>query len=279
LGTDSETRSVEALVAKAKALKEEGITAYCLTGSYKVPTLTLTGNIARDITFIDEIIGTKVAISDHRSSYPTPNELIKLVSETRRAGMIANKPGIVTIHMGDGKGSFEPLFNLLKKTDIPIFYLRPTHVGRLSLNDQLKFNKLGGYLDYTAIPIETNASRATSDKINQLIINGGRKDKITISSDGNGSFPVWDENDNLISFKKGGLENNFNIIKELVNKYKYNLEDVLPFVTKNIAESLRISNRKGIIQEGADADILLLDEKNIEITDVIALGKHIKNFK
>lgn len=34
LGTDSEAKSVEALVAKTKGLNEQEITAYCLTGSY-----------------------------------------------------------------------------------------------------------------------------------------------------------------------------------------------------------------------------------------------------
>lgn len=38
LGTDSITRSVENLVAKTKALRSEGLTAYCLTGAYEYPS-------------------------------------------------------------------------------------------------------------------------------------------------------------------------------------------------------------------------------------------------
>ena len=37
LGTDSRTRNVQNLLAKTKALNEEGITAYCLTGAYEIP--------------------------------------------------------------------------------------------------------------------------------------------------------------------------------------------------------------------------------------------------
>ena len=44
LGTDGITRSVENLLAKVKALREEGITAYCLTGSYGWPSVTVTGD-------------------------------------------------------------------------------------------------------------------------------------------------------------------------------------------------------------------------------------------
>ena len=43
LGTDGITRSVENLVAKAKALNDEGITAYTLTSAYVYPPTTLTG--------------------------------------------------------------------------------------------------------------------------------------------------------------------------------------------------------------------------------------------
>lgn len=56
LGTDAITRSVENLVAKTKALNEEGITAYCLTGSYEYPSITLTGSVQKDIAYINEVI-------------------------------------------------------------------------------------------------------------------------------------------------------------------------------------------------------------------------------
>ena len=68
LGTDGTTRSVANLVARTKAFREFGLTAYCLTGNYNYPSPTLTGSVMDDIVFVDEIIGVKIAISDHRSS-------------------------------------------------------------------------------------------------------------------------------------------------------------------------------------------------------------------
>ena len=65
LGTDGVTRSVENLVAKARALTEEGITAYCLTGAYGMPSPTITGSVEKDIMMVPPIIGTKIAVSDH----------------------------------------------------------------------------------------------------------------------------------------------------------------------------------------------------------------------
>ena len=60
LGTDGITRSVENLVAKAKALKEEGVSVYVHTGSYGYPSVTLTDSVKKDIVFIDEVIGVKL---------------------------------------------------------------------------------------------------------------------------------------------------------------------------------------------------------------------------
>lgn len=69
LGTDGITRSLENLVAKARALTEEGMTVYTLTSSYGYPPTTLTGSVERDIVLIPPMIGVKVPrYLDHRSS-------------------------------------------------------------------------------------------------------------------------------------------------------------------------------------------------------------------
>ena len=68
LGTDGIGRDMCALVAKTKGLNEQGMSAYCYTGSYQIPVRTLTDSIVKDIMMIQEIIGTgDRAISDHRS--------------------------------------------------------------------------------------------------------------------------------------------------------------------------------------------------------------------
>lgn len=110
LGTDGITRSIENLVAKARALTEEGITAYALTSAYGYPPITMTGSVEKDIMMVPPIIGVKVAVSDHRSSNPTGEELIRLATAARRAGLLSCTPGLVTMHMGSGKGGLDPIF-------------------------------------------------------------------------------------------------------------------------------------------------------------------------
>ena len=58
LGTDGITRHVESLLAKARGLENEGISTYIYSGSYEMPTPTITGSVRRDIVLIDKVIGT-----------------------------------------------------------------------------------------------------------------------------------------------------------------------------------------------------------------------------
>ena len=92
LGTDGRTRTVRDLLAKIKGYREWGLSAWALTGSYELPSQTITGSVGDDIALIEEIIGVKVAISDHRCSIPTTEELTRLAGEARVAGPCGQLP-------------------------------------------------------------------------------------------------------------------------------------------------------------------------------------------
>src|SRR5205085_1676470 len=80
LGVDTTMKTMPGLLAKAKALNEEGLNAYLWTGGYDVPPTTISGTARKDIMFIKEIIGTgEIAISDERSTDHVPHELARLV--------------------------------------------------------------------------------------------------------------------------------------------------------------------------------------------------------
>lgn len=78
LGTDGITRSVDNLYAKTRVLCEEGVSAYMLTGAYGYPSPTITGETDRDIVFVNEILGVKLAISDHRAPNVTGDSWFRL---------------------------------------------------------------------------------------------------------------------------------------------------------------------------------------------------------
>jgi beta-aspartyl-dipeptidase (metallo-type) len=120
LGTDGITRSPAALLAKARALDEEGITALVWTGHYAVPVQTLTGSIERDLLLIDKVIGAgEIAVSDHRSTQPTFDEFARVAAEARRGGILSGKAGIVNVHLGDGRRGLSLLRRIVEETEIP----------------------------------------------------------------------------------------------------------------------------------------------------------------
>ena len=103
LGTDDLTRSTSSLVAQVYALRESGLSAYCYTGGYHLPLTTLTGSVRSDVVHIEPILGVgELAISDHRSSQPTFEELARIAGDAHVAGLMTGKAGIVHFHLGDG---------------------------------------------------------------------------------------------------------------------------------------------------------------------------------
>ncbi len=193
LGTDGLTRSVENLVAKTKALNEEGITAYCLTGSYGYPPITLTGNLKKDVAFIQEVLGVKVAISDHRSSHMTKEEFTRVASDVRVASLMSGKPGLIVCHLGNGKRGLGPIFDVLDDTELPIWHFRPTHAQKVR-EDAIAFGKRGGYVDYTAGARGTGTAKSVVGAIEA----GIPAHLITVSTDSNSSQPRWNEKNEMV---------------------------------------------------------------------------------
>ena len=270
LGTDSTTRSIENLVAKAKALKEEGISTYVHTGAYEFPSPTLTGSVKKDIVFIDEIIGAKIALSDHRSSSLTQAELGRLASDVRVAGMLSGKAGILVAHMGNGEKGLQLINQVFEETDIPIRTIRPTHVNRKEelLMEAFEYAQNGGLIDLTC---GSNNELSPGKVIQRAESLGVPLENITISSDGYGSWSRYDEYDNMIEIGASQVSSLYQEFKTMVLNLGFDLEKALKFFTTNVSKSLGLYPQKGTIMEKSDADLIIIDD-NFEIETVIAKG-------
>lgn len=266
LGTDGTTRSVESVVARAKAIREEGLTAYCLTGSYDFPSPTVTGSVREDIVMLDEVIGVKIALADHRSSSITRQELTRLASEAVQGGVLANKAGEVHLHTGSGADQLDLLFQILEETNLPVTAFHPTHLGN-KMEAALRFAHLGGYIDFTA----GEDAAATAHTVARAL-REAPDGTVTMSSDGNGSVPVWNEKKEMIGIGAGLVENLHAAVAALVREEQIPLEQAVRPCTENVARALKLWPRKGCLAAGSDADILLLGEA-LNVDSLFAGGR------
>ncbi|WP_294188451.1 beta-aspartyl-peptidase [uncultured Clostridium sp.] len=278
IGTDGVCRDMASLLAKAKALEEEGITTYCYTGSYDIPVKTLTGSIKKDIMLIDKIIGIgEIAISDTRSSQATYDELIQAIAQSRVGGLLSGKSGIANIHLGDGTRKLGYLFRLADETELPITQILPTHINRngdLFKSGEEYINK-GGYIDLTtSTPVDQLApgELRASEALSILIRNNSNVENVTFSSDGNGSMPIFDDKGKLIKIGICSVSSLYEEVKECIKTYKIPIEDALKVITSNVSKVLKLYN-KGSIECGKDADLVLVNEDTLEIDTVISMGK------
>lgn len=277
LGTDGVARSVENLVAKAKGLKEEGVSAYCYTGSYSLPLTTLTGDIRKDIMMVEEIVGIgEVAISDHRSSAPGVLELAKVVSESRLGGILSGKSGVVNMHLGDGKQLLDPIYEVMKNSNIPVTQFLPTHINRNHdlFEAGIRHAQNGGYIDITTstTPLFIEYGEvAAPEALKRLLEAGVSFENVTMTSDGQGSLPSFDEEGVLNGLTVGSQLSLFDAVYNAYTHHEVPLEEGLRTITSSPASILKLSG-KGHIDAGMDADIVVLDQSG-RIDSVMALGR------
>lgn len=269
LGTDGVTRTMRDLVATTLGLREEGLSAWCYTGSYAVPVRTLTGSVRDDIVFVDPIVGVgELALSDHRSSQPTLDELLRIASDAYVAGLTANKSGVVHLHLGDGRRGLELVRRALETAELPARIWHPTHLNRnrglWEEAKQLARADRAPCFDVTAFPSDDDpevvgAATAVLDWIGA----GLPEERLTVSSDGGGCLPRFDQDGRMLEMEVGSVATLLETLRALVGA-GLALERAVALVTANPARVLGLDRPewggKGRIATGTDADLVVLDE-------------------
>lgn len=279
LGTDGVTRHVASLLAKARGLEDEGITAYIYSGSYEIPTPTITGSVRNDIILIDKVIGTgEIAMCDHRSSQSPKEAYQQITAEARVGGMLSGKAGVVNMHLGDGEDGLKMLYEITKNGEIPKTQIIPTHVNRNKhlFKEAIEWVKQGGIMDVTSsVSPESGSSHSvkSSEAVKQALEAGVNIENITMSSDGNGSMPIFDEAGNNIGVGVASQISILNEFRDMVQKENIAITDAIKIITSNIAKFTKLYPRKGCLANNSDADILVLD-KDLQLQHVWARGTH-----
>ena len=274
LGTDDTVRSTAELVTTARGLIAGGLSAYCYTGGYHVPPVTVTGSVRGDIVLIDLIIGVgELAISDHRSSHPTLDELLRVAADAHVGGLMAGKAGIVHVHVGDGPAGLELVRQALERSELPAAVFNPTHVNRRKalFEEALALARAGCTIDITAFPVgEEEDAWPAAAALSRYLGAGLPPERVTVSSDGGGCLPSFDAEGRVIAMDVGRPAALAGTLKELL-ECGQPLERILPAFTANPARLLRL-HRKGRLASGSDADLVVLDESG-GVRDVMARGR------
>lgn len=274
LGTDDCTRHTRDLLACAQALREEGLSAWCHTGGYHLPPVTLTGSARDDIVFLDPVIGAgEIAISDHRSSQPTLDEILRLASEVHVAGLISRKAGILHLHLGDGARGLELVRAALAGSELPARVFNPTHVNRKRalFDEALELAHAGCTIDLTAFPVDQADDAWWADEaLYRYLESGAPAAHVTVSSDGGGCLPVFDKHGEMLSMDVGQPGALADMLRRAVGR-GLTLAQVLPSITTNPARLLRLAG-KGAIAVGNDADLVVLDDE-LKVNGVMARGR------
>ena len=265
MGTEGTTKFPEELYAKVMGLRQEGLTAYMHTGSYQYPTRTITGSPRKDIITIEPVLGVKIALADHRCSFPNDDEMLKLVADVRMGGMLSGKKGVLHVHLGDYGGAYEQFERLIAR-GLARHHFSPTHTGREPklFEQAIEFAKKGGVIDITSgggnyYPFVECVQRALKAGVD--------RSRITMSSDGNGSMPKF-ENGVMVAIVAAPVNANHMMLKEMVAN-GIDFETALMMTTSNVADSLGVKEAR--LQPGMTANLCVLTD-SLDIDTVIARG-------
>ena len=278
LGTDDVARGPRSLLATAYALREEGLNAYAYAGGYHVPPTTLTGSVRSDLVFLEPLLGIgEVAISDHRSSQPTLDEVLRLAADAHVAGLMTGKAGVLHLHLGDGPRGLDLVRRALAGSEIPARVFNPTHVNRRKalFDEAVELARAGCTVDLTAFPVEEGEDAYTAaDALRRYLSSGAPPQRVTVSSDAGGCLPCFDADGRVCHMDVGAAGALLETLRDLLVG-GMPLETALPAFTCNPARLLRLAG-KGAIVAGGDADLVALDATGGADTVIIRGVVHVK---
>ena len=252
LGVDTTMKTMAGLLAKAKALKEDGLNAYIWSGGYNVPPTSIMTSVRDDILFIEEVIGAgEVAISDARGHDPSPADLARLAHDCYIGGHLARKAGLLHLHVGEADTRLDPLCEMLDAFNVEPAWLYPTHVARTAR----LFDQAVG-LAKRGMPIDVDVVEEDLAKwVRRYREKGGPPECLTVSSDASLTSP------RLL----------YEQLRSCVQEHGMPMEEVLALATRNTARVLKL-DQKGALEKGRVGDVLIMERDSWEVVHVLSRG-------
>jgi beta-aspartyl-dipeptidase (metallo-type) len=142
------------------------------------------------------------------------------------------------------------------------------------LAEAVEFVHLGGYADLTTLAdpeSQGHGGIAVADALQLFQEKKVSLSRITVSSDSNGSLPVFDKDGNLSGLTIATQRTLLKTFIYLVKTGILPIEACVKLFSTNPADFYKLGT-KGKIEEGRDADLILFNE-SMELTDVLAKGR------
>lgn len=273
-GIDMVSRNADGLLAKARGLTEDGLTAFIYVGGFHRPMRTVTGSLWRDAYIVPEVIGVKVAVGESRAPSISNDELVDMARELLWVGRATGRGGVLHIHLGlDPEGKRQLLEIASRVPDPSRVVITHANYSADTLSAAIELASAGLCLDVTTmLAPERGVAGAVppAEAVRTLLDAGIDPSQISMSTDGNGSAPKGTEG--------GGWEPYRTHMDSLLSEVRTlagmgDLAIALRLVTANPARALRLAT-KGEIAVGADADLVALDA-DLEVVHVYARGRRL----
>ncbi len=260
LGTDVISRSLPNLLATIRGLQCEGLNAWMYTSNYRFPPVTLTRSVMDDLFCVPECLGVKVALGDTFGSFPDMQSILSLLADIRLAGTLAGKRGLLHVHLGDLVSTFD-LFEEIEARGFALKeHVLPTHCGRSHeiLERACGFARAGGMIDFTTGG--GCACEPAAQSVATALAEGVDIERITLSTDGHGAKPRFDDAGVRTGFEVIGLEGNLDTVRALAGSHGVAISDALSLITRNPARHLGLAGQ-GVLCPGACANVCLLTQE------------------
>lgn len=273
LGIDPVSRSLEGLLAKARALTQGGITAYVYTGGFRKPLLNLTGSPWRDAYLVPEVRGVKLAMGVEGAPTHAMRDLIDLSRELLWVEQATGRRLVIHVHLGTlaaGHALVQELAAELADRQ----HLVVTHCNRTEMHVEtaIALAGVGAWTDMTCMIAPSRGwpeSLSASDAVLRMTAAGASLERVTLSTDGNGAVPEIEGGRSWAPYRKH-MDSLLAEIRALVAG-GIPLADALAFASAKPATALGLLE-KGAIRPGADADIIGLGP-DLQLREVHARGR------
>ena len=247
-----------------------------------MPPATLTGSVRGDLVLLDPLLGVgEVAISDHRSSQPTFDEILRLAADAHVAGLMTGKAGVLHLHLGDGPRGLDLVRRALSESEIPAARLQPD--PRQPPQGAVRRGARAGAgrvpVDLTAFPVEDGEDAwSAAEGLQRYLASGAPPERVTVSSDAGGCLPCFDADGRVCRMDVGSAgraaRRRCGTCWPAACRWRRSCPPSQP-----TRPGCCGSPGKGRIAAGADADLVALDATGGAHTVISAAQIHVRDGK